>query len=279
METDYANPEAVRELFSAEGALSKEAKNRILASGPELVDDLAAILRDRELWDESAPGDGWAPINAAELLGEIEAPEAIEDLFWVVAECEPDAILYTTATEALQRHGEAIVKPGVQILRDRGESFREDLACVFAGLDVRRRVVFQVLVKHFVKNPAVGAMNLAEYGDPEALDALEVVFDKYLVAASEDPSQAQTIRILADAIEQLGGEISEEAEATLETLEERKPASQRVMERVKAGERPSLQAETTHVNDRDVGRNEPCWCGSGRKYKHCHWAEDNRAEQ
>lgn len=25
------------------------------------------------------------------------------------------------------------------------------------------------------------------------------------------------------------------------------------------------------------GRNDPCWCGSGRKYKHCHWHEDQAA--
>lgn len=25
---------------------------------------------------------------------------------------------------------------------------------------------------------------------------------------------------------------------------------------------------------RNLGRNDPCWCGSGRKYKHCHWRED-----
>ena len=23
-----------------------------------------------------------------------------------------------------------------------------------------------------------------------------------------------------------------------------------------------------------LGRNDPCWCGSGRKYKHCHWRAD-----
>ena len=22
--------------------------------------------------------------------------------------------------------------------------------------------------------------------------------------------------------------------------------------------------------ERKLGRNEPCWCGSGKKYKHCH---------
>ena len=23
-------------------------------------------------------------------------------------------------------------------------------------------------------------------------------------------------------------------------------------------------------------RNQPCWCGSGRKYKKCHWAFDEK---
>src|SRR5690606_11828145 len=26
-----------------------------------------------------------------------------------------------------------------------------------------------------------------------------------------------------------------------------------------------------------VGRNEPCWCGSGKKYKNCHYREDSAA--
>jgi hypothetical protein len=27
---------------------------------------------------------------------------------------------------------------------------------------------------------------------------------------------------------------------------------------------------------KEIGRNEDCWCGSGRKYKKCHLAEDER---
>ncbi|MFN2312725.1 MAG: SEC-C metal-binding domain-containing protein, partial [Spirochaetia bacterium] len=27
-----------------------------------------------------------------------------------------------------------------------------------------------------------------------------------------------------------------------------------------------------------LGRNDPCHCGSGRKYKHCHYNEDRAAE-
>jgi len=27
---------------------------------------------------------------------------------------------------------------------------------------------------------------------------------------------------------------------------------------------------------RNLGRNDPCWCGSGKKYKRCHYEEDER---
>jgi len=26
----------------------------------------------------------------------------------------------------------------------------------------------------------------------------------------------------------------------------------------------------------NLGRNDPCWCGSGKKYKKCHYATDRR---
>jgi preprotein translocase subunit SecA len=32
-------------------------------------------------------------------------------------------------------------------------------------------------------------------------------------------------------------------------------------------------AQTPHVRQGPkLGRNDPCWCGSGKKYKHCHGA-------
>jgi preprotein translocase subunit SecA len=34
-----------------------------------------------------------------------------------------------------------------------------------------------------------------------------------------------------------------------------------------------LPVQKQVVNEhRDVGRNDPCWCGSGKKYKKCHGA-------
>ncbi len=42
---------------------------------------------------------------------------------------------------------------------------------------------------------------------------------------------------------------------------------------------PAAEAQPhTVVRDRPkVGRNDPCWCGSGKKYKNCHYREDQAA--
>ena len=34
-----------------------------------------------------------------------------------------------------------------------------------------------------------------------------------------------------------------------------------------------VQVQTRHVDEKDqIGRNDPCWCGSGKKFKKCHGA-------
>jgi hypothetical protein len=38
----------------------------------------------------------------------------------------------------------------------------------------------------------------------------------------------------------------------------------------------ALRSDTIPVS---VGRNDPCWCGSGRKYKKCHLDADRLKQQ
>jgi len=33
-------------------------------------------------------------------------------------------------------------------------------------------------------------------------------------------------------------------------------------------------SETPPDSAREMSRNAPCWCGSGKKYKQCHYEED-----
>ena len=36
------------------------------------------------------------------------------------------------------------------------------------------------------------------------------------------------------------------------------------------GSRLKVKPDTFVRGQKKLGRNEPCWCGSGKKYKHCH---------
>ena len=38
----------------------------------------------------------------------------------------------------------------------------------------------------------------------------------------------------------------------------------------------SLSAEDDLPGTKKPGRNDPCWCGSGKKYKSCHLKEDEK---
>ena len=42
------------------------------------------------------------------------------------------------------------------------------------------------------------------------------------------------------------------------------------------GQRSKVESHNPMIHVEKVkkpGRNEPCWCGSGKKYKKCHWPE------
>ena len=83
-------------------------------------------------------------------------------------------------------------------------------------------------------------------------------------------------RVKADAVSVLSRvQIREESE--LEQLEARqRQAAQQDLQYQHASANPERadadanQGQTYIRNERKIGRNEPCPCGSGKKYKQCH---------
>lgn len=55
------------------------------------------------------------------------------------------------------------------------------------------------------------------------------------------------------------------------------PARQRQLSFRASGGSAAESAPEPHRAARKPGRNDPCWCGSGKKYKDCHWRADQRA--
>ena len=51
------------------------------------------------------------------------------------------------------------------------------------------------------------------------------------------------------------------------------PSSADISRRLRRKGGPSPERSDAEAS-RELGRNEPCWCGSGQKYKRCHLRED-----
>ncbi|MGF1469901.1 MAG: preprotein translocase subunit SecA [Sandaracinaceae bacterium] len=95
-------------------------------------------------------------------------------------------------------------------------------------------------------------------------------------------------------VERLEAQRRREAEAQLSRLRAAHPSSTPTAEpegpvdrgpapggppgrRPPARRRPVAKPVTVRRERPKVGRNDPCWCGSGKKYKHCHYREDQAA--
>jgi preprotein translocase subunit SecA len=84
----------------------------------------------------------------------------------------------------------------------------------------------------------------------------DVTHTVFRVSVAREPVQAQPRRVTEGRIDLATGAVAADAIATAGNGNGAGPAGAR--QPVKAGPK--------------VGRNEPCWCGSGKKYKRCHGA-------
>ncbi|MGC9522092.1 MAG: SEC-C metal-binding domain-containing protein [Anaerolineae bacterium] len=57
----------------------------------------------------------------------------------------------------------------------------------------------------------------------------------------------------------------------------RRPRERQLTFRTSGGSQAADTAPQPHRAADKPGRNDPCWCGSGKKYKDCHWRSDRRA--
>jgi hypothetical protein len=200
---------------------------------------------------EGAPGDGWPPIHAVDLLADLANPLAIEPLLDALGEADWETILHNRIAIRLLDFGAAALEPLLARLdRAIDEESRAAIVCVLAELGVEDERVFQAIADEFEANAVLGASNLLEYGDrrglpliAEAILRFEIQWDRYepfgelpdLVASYEGLSEAP----LPDALR-------EHVDAIRARFEARAPAQ-----------------------STKVGRNDPCPCGSGKKYKKC----------
>ncbi|MDP6777655.1 MAG: SEC-C metal-binding domain-containing protein [Candidatus Latescibacteria bacterium] len=264
--------ELVERLIDADSALPQGLRKEILLAAPHCVPHLVRVLTDGDLQIEDAPGAGWAPMHAADLLGVLKAPAGIRAMIRLLQETDPVSLLQSRVVFALTACGEAAAEPVLEAWERASDPDVRNAFCeIMGGLGVRSEAIFEALQRGFEEHTQLGAIALADYGDPRALPILAQALDDFeVVDGAITPFDNQEVIELHEAIERLGGELT--------------PAQDEKLELVRAFREAAAPMAEEFLKDRfgdrelpsppKPGRNEPCWCGSGKKYKKCHWKVD-----
>lgn len=255
----------LRDYLCRGNKLPARIEAEILDHRDTIVPALVEILRDDRLAAEDAPGDGYAPIHAAHLLGKLGAPEAVEPMIERLRETGFEDILHNALLFALPCLGVAIVEPALRAYAATDDpDFQISLAGALAECGARDDRIYELLLRMLPNETEQAAGCLWRYGDPRALEHLANAFDAFRLERGNRALANQTLIELREAIEQLGGTLTPEQEAKYTVAMEPR-------DRWRAQMDAHLQAVSARPRP---GRNEPCWCGSTKKYKKCHLDED-----
>jgi NADPH-dependent ferric siderophore reductase len=276
--------ELVQRLYHLGETLPASLRTQFLEADRAVVPALIAIL-EQEMSDA---GDdlGWAPIHAADLLGALGDTAAIPVLLRCLAWCDGLDVLYQHVVDALIVLGPpAIGSCLAAYAATNDDEVRNNLTDVLSHSLTHDDRIYEVLLETLARSPELGAIHLAEYGDPRAIPALSEAFDTLPVQDGDDTMLGNHVFIeLRGAIEALGGELSAEQLAKAERVAESgqrfaarlEQAVHRIAARQRMSSPPPAAARTGTITRKQpkIGRNEPCWCGSGKKYKKCHLDRD-----
>lgn len=262
VETGAVTNQAASLLIQAGRLLSGHVRARVKAL-PDAVPALIAVLDDPALQKTQSPGEGYAPIHAATLLGELKDAAAIGPLLDALRRSEPMEIIHSTLIDSLTQFGRLALEPALAAAAAAGDQdYEEAVASVVAELGVRDPRVFELLLRVFERKVDLGAAYLAQYGDPAALPVLHQAFEGAQVVEGNALRNSAVTELRA-AIEDLGGELTPAEQAKVrgaDQVRRRWLAGLGLGRRVAAAPKP--------------GRNDLCPCGSGKKYKKCHLLQE-----
>lgn len=168
----------------------------------DAIPALIGLAADEYLQLEESPGDGYAPIRAVELLGELKAVEAIPELIDIVADTDPETIIYNAAIQALQKIGQPVREQILTFMRYSWDAEAKVRLAEAIGVSGPDEQVYHALVEvweeaTWEEGKCLLAYRLAQAGGEQAIPLLE--------AALEDPElDPWDYNEVAYALEDLG---------------------------------------------------------------------------
>lgn len=273
----------VRRLVGVRAKVPDDLERDILALGAAAVPALVDLLEDAALALEASEGEGWAPVLAARLLAELQAADAVEPMLRVLAVTDWLSFLHDQVLRSLSLLGAPVVEPALHAWAEHDDpQFRRSLGWMFADLGVRDERILAILLEQLRDDPTT-AGRFVSYGDPEVLPHLFEALDRYQIVDRESLFANHGLVELRAAIEDLGGTLSAEQHGKCRRGLEPAEVMRRKLEAAlddrptDAPTEPERAARAAPARrPQRPGRNQPCWCGSAKKYKKCHQAADER---
>ncbi len=266
----------VRRLIGTKESLPETIRRDILGLGLTAVQPLVEILRDEKLALKKAPGGGYAPIHAAQLLGELRAEEAIEPMLRVLADTDPLDILHDQVIQSMLKIGPSVMEPALRVAVNAAPDLQDTLASILARIGFRDERILEILLNQLRRDPDY-AGNLANYGDPRAVPHLLEALDQYKIVEDENPFSNHALVELREAIEELGGSLTAEQQQKCQRGMRQAEVFRRTLLALAEAKRHDSEMAEPIRRHGQLGRNDPCWCGSGKKYKRCHLDADERS--
>lgn len=275
MSTDSEMPDELQEAvegLNEAGSMPPEGPWETLVGweGWEATRALVGVMRS----------GGQAAIHAVRILAERGDVASIDPMVEVLVDGEPEKLLRDEIAFACHQFGESALEPLLEAHEKAHESGDEEtmltvLESAFETGGASERMS-RAFARQVEADPAVVRRMLPEY---EATDEVVEMLEKRAAAIpgiddSERPD-GEVIQAIWNTIEQLGGEIPDELRAEMRPTPEPESPSSKAEAFVRgdlggAGPAGGEGAGSSGpVVYEDIGRNDPCPCGSGRKYKQC----------
>ena len=211
LSTSVSSPSPVDDLIEelieqGEERFTSEQLELCRAHRKEAIPALVDLANDEYLQMEDVPGEGYAPIHAVELLGELKAVQAVPTLIDIVADSDSEEIIFGTAIHALEEIGPPALEEALTFMRYSWDvEAKTSLAEVIGEIGQRDERAYQTLVAvweeaAWEEGKCLLAYPLALTGGEQAIPLLE--------AALEDPDLDHPLDYneIADALEVLGVE-------------------------------------------------------------------------
>ena len=288
----------VEEMVAAAEWPKPQLLEDILAQGEPAIDPLLEVVRrDVHGWPDEAP-----VCFAIDLLGSLGAVRAIPDLVGLFRRYDNETLQSASATLGL--FGAPAVDAALEVVRDnsldwyqRAEASTAAILAAGENPELRGRVAAALrdilaadvaraaeLTDDEKEWAASVVSDLTHLADPQARDLIQSAFDADALAPGmidrEDVDyfyshgQEEMTRPKPRAWLEEYKELYDEETEGRAALRDRPPA---IPDPDEFYDEPRPEP-IENVGPR-VGRNDPCWCGSGKKYKNCHLQSDREQHE